>query len=341
MVSTSAQMATEEKVICPTDLKLQFPRTSEMTDLVRGYREQIERILSGDDKRLIVVAGPCSISNTEDSLEYAERLKELGERISDKIFLVMRTYFEKPRSVLGWKGLLYDPFLDDSYDIGKGLEITRKLLLEINKIGVPCGTEFLSSHVPKYIGDLVSWAAIGARTSESQGHREFSSRLSMPVGFKNGVAGTVKVAINGILSAKSKHHYLGVAEDGGFVKINTKGNSFTHLILRGGNEPNYDEASVADIRQQLIDVGLDTRLMIDCSHGNSGKNYREQGNVFADVIRQRVAGNTNIIGLMLESNLFEGSQDVSGDSKGISMTDDCIGWSETETLIINAYKLLS
>ncbi len=293
-----------------------------------------------------MVIGPCSIHDIEAATDYAERLNGLRERVEDRFELVMRTYLEKPRTVVGWKGLVYEPYLDGQERIGDGLIIARQFLLSNAELGLPCATEFLDTFIPQYIGDLISWGAIGARTVESQIHRQMASGLSMPVGFKNNMSGDVKVAIDAMLAARHSHWFFGLDQYGRPSVVKTRGNTYTHIVLRGGNEgPNYDRESVARAQAMLREAGLPERLMIDCSHGNSGKDYRAQPVVFEDVIRQIYDGNLGIIGVMVESHINEGRQDVPEDIRelkyGVSITDSCIGWETTERLIMDAYRMLS
>jgi 3-deoxy-7-phosphoheptulonate synthase len=290
------------------------------------------------------MVGPCSIHDVEPGFEYAEKLKKLADSVSDRLFIVMRVYFEKPRTTVGWKGLINDPHLDDTFDIGTGLELARKLLLDINNMGLPAATELLEPVTPQYIADLVTLTAIGARTTESPTHRQMASGLSMPVGYKNGTDGELQIAMDAMVAARSPHSFLGIDTDGNTCIVNTTGNPFGHLILRGGRSgPNYDEASIRSAGERLKSADLSPRLMVDCSHANSAKDYRQQSVVWNDVVAQRAAGNRNIMGLMLESNLRSGNQkpvDPSNLEYGVSITDACIDWKETERLIHSASAAL-
>lgn len=319
----------------PAILIEELPLNSEGAAFVRGQREAIAKIMSGKDDRLLVVAGPCSIHDTEAALEYARRLKELADRFADDLHVAMRVYFEKPRTVVGWKGLINDPYLDGSFQINAGLRLARKLLLDVGKIGLPIGTEFLDTIIPQFIADLVSWASIGARTTESQVHRELASGLSMPVGFKNGTGGSIQVAIDAIRSAEYSHWFPSVTKQGVTAIFCTSGNDTGHLILRGGARtgPNYEEPQVAEAVESLRESGLPPCLMIDCSHGNSRKDYRRQPGVAAEVARQIAAGSRHICGVMLESFLVEGRQDLEPKAEltfGQSITDACISFEKTE-----------
>jgi 3-deoxy-7-phosphoheptulonate synthase len=328
-------------LVSPTELKAKLPLTAELEQRVLGYRSAVKNILDFRDQRKFIVVGPCSIHDVDAALEYAHRLKALADRVSDKLLLIMRVYFEKPRTTVGWKGLINDPDLNDSFHVEKGFQIGRQLLLDITKIGLPTATEALDPIVPQYIGDLVAWAAIGARTTESQTHREMASGLSMPVGFKNGTDGSIKVALNALQSAMQPHNFLGINQQGQVSVFRTTGNDYGHVILRGGEgQPNYDPVSVAQVEEALKKANMQPRIVIDCSHGNSNKDYRLQPVVMESVIQQVVAGNNSIVGLMLESHLSEGGQSIPADLSqlqyGVSVTDKCIGWAETERIILAA-----
>ena len=334
------------RLVAPQELKDTYKRTDKVTETVGESREQIKRILSGEDHRLIVVVGPCSIHDPKAAIEYASRLKELATKVDDRMFLIMRVYFEKPRTTVGWKGLINDPHLDGTFDVSSGLKIARQLLLQIGELGVPAATEMLEPITPQYIADAISIASIGARTTESPTHRQMASGLSMPVGYKNGTDGSLDVALNAMLAAQSPHSFLGIDAEGQTCVVNTKGNPWGHLILRGGRSgPNYSREHLEEASQSLQAAGLSPRFMVDCSHANSNKDYRNQGKVWNDVIDQRVAGNDTIIGLMLESNLQPGNQslpkDLSQLQYGVSITDECLDWEETETLILTAHEKLS
>ena len=301
--------------------------------------------MNAEDNRLLVIVGPCSIHDYKAAIEYAHKLKELSDQVSSKIFIIMRVYFEKPRTTIGWKGLINDPNLDGTADIQKGILIARKLLLELTNIGLPCGTEALDPVMPQYLGDLISWTAIGARTSESQTHREMSSGLSTPIGFKNGTDGNLETAVNAILSASKPHSFLGIDSNGQVAVTKTKGNDSTHLVLRGGsNGPNYFQENINESKKILKKVSLSPNLIIDCSHANSNKNYKLQSEVFEYCLNLKLSGESAIKGLMLESNLVEGNQSL-GDSSadlvfGKSITDSCINWDTTSQIIKNAFRNL-
>ncbi|NVK21562.1 MAG: 3-deoxy-7-phosphoheptulonate synthase [Kangiellaceae bacterium] len=321
-------------LIEPAKIKAEIPATHSATQTVISSRAIIQNILTGKDNRLLIICGPCSIHDSESAKEYARKLKKLHDIHSDKLFIVMRVYFEKPRTHIGWKGLINDPHIDGTNDINTGLRTARSLLAWINNIGLPCASETLDPITPQYIGDLISWAAIGARTTESQTHREMVSGLSMPVGFKNGTDGGLDVAINAMISAQSPHSFIGIDNNGKTALLRTKGNPYSHIILRGGEKPNYDSQSVFDCIEQLKRKKLTNNIIVDCSHGNSNKDYTRQPLVFKDLVQQRVAGNSNIIGLMLESHLIEGSQSMSEPLiYGKSITDACINWQTTEELL--------
>jgi len=313
----------------PAHVMREFACTAAAADTVYGARRTMHRILHGMDDRLIVVIGPCSIHDTQAALEYADRLKAQRERLQADLEIVMRVYFEKPRTTVGWKGLINDPDLDGSFNINKGVRRARELLLEINDRGVPAGCEFLDMITPQYIADLVSWGAIGARTTESQVHRELASGLSCPVGFKNGTDGNIKIAVDAIKAASQPHHFLSVTKGGHSAIVSTVGNEDCHVILRGGKAPNYDAASVAAACQGLAGSGLAQRLMIDASHANSSKKPENQPMVIDDVARQLEAGDARIVGVMVESHLVAGRQDLVPGTPlvyGQSITDGCIDW---------------
>ena len=321
-------------LISPAAIKDILPITDEAAGTVIDGRKEIENILSKTDPRLLVIAGPCSIHDQEGALDYARRTKALRDKVKDKINLVMRVYFEKPRTTVGWKGLINDPFLNATYDISEGLKKARALLIEINEMGVPAATEMLDPFTPQYIAGLLSWGAIGARTTESQTHREMASGLSMPVGFKNCTDGSLDGAINAMTAAGSPQHFLGIDQDGLAAMVTTTGNPFGHIVLRGGMHPNYDPISVAKVLEKLQSKKLRDAVVIDCSHDNSGQKFKGQSFVFKSVITQRTEGNDSIVGLMLESNLFEGNQPCGPDCSklkyGVSITDECISWETTE-----------
>ncbi|MDO9611745.1 MAG: 3-deoxy-7-phosphoheptulonate synthase [Serpentinimonas sp.] len=318
-----------------------FPiRGTAVEQLIGQTRRNIHRILQGQDDRLLVVIGPCSIHDPAAALDYARRLQPLREQHRDTLEIVMRVYFEKPRTTVGWKGLINDPYLDGSFRIDEGLRIARQLLIEINRLGLPAGSEFLDVISPQYIGDLISWGAIGARTTESQVHRELASGLSAPIGFKNGTDGNIRIASDAILAAARGHHFLSVHKNGQVAIVQTKGNPDCHLILRGGKSPNYDAASVAAACAELQAAQLNARLMVDCSHANSSKQHQRQIEVAADIGGQIAAGSRSIMGLMVESHLKAGAQKFSPgkDSAqaleyGQSITDACISWDDSEQLL--------
>jgi len=308
--------------------------------LISGTRQAIRRIMNGEDDRLLVIVGPCSIHDPAAALDYARRLKVERERHAGELEIVMRVYFEKPRTTVGWKGLINDPYLDQSYRIHEGLRIARQLLLDINRLGVPAGSEFLDVISPQYIGDLIAWGAIGARTTESQVHRELASGLSAPVGFKNGTDGNIRIAIDAIQAAARAHHFLSVHKNGQVAIVETRGNKDCHVILRGGKEPNYDAASVAAACREIEAAKLPCRLMIDASHANSSKQHQRQLNVVQDVGAQLAAGSRCIFGVMVESHLQAGAQkftpgkdDAAKLEYGKSITDACLGWDETVPLL--------
>ena len=327
-------------LVPPMELKKELPPTKEVDNTVVSARETIQKILSKEDKRLLVISGPCSIHDEKASLEFAERLNDLRKQVEDKLFLVMRVYFEKPRTTVGWKGLINDPFMDNTHDMVKGLQRARSLLLKINGMGLPAGTEFLDPITPQYMAGLISWAAIGARTTESQTHREMASGLSMPVGFKNSTDGSLSAAINALQAARASQCFLGIDQEGNTCIVRTTGNPWGHIVLRGGARPNYDPVSIEETLTNLRNRNLPEAVVVDCSHGNSGKKHQGQAFVWRNVIEQRLEGNDSLVGLMVESNLFEGNQkigqDLSALKYGISVTDECISWETTEKLILSA-----
>jgi 3-deoxy-7-phosphoheptulonate synthase len=328
----------------PGMLKQELAISQAAHTTVLSGRDAIEKILRKEDKRLLVIVGPCSIHDAKAAYEYAGKLKKLRDEVSEALFVVMRVYFEKPRTSVGWKGLINDPRMDGSCDVPDGLRKARKILLQINEIGVPAATEFLETISPQYVADLVSWACIGARTTESQTHREMASGLSMPVGFKNGTDGKLSAAINAIVAAKTPQSFLGIDQNGHTCVVKTGGNPWAHIVLRGGQQPNYDPISIEQARLKLIEKKLLENIMVDCSHGNSMKKHQGQAIVWRNVIDQYIAGNDSLVGLMLESNLFEGNQKFSGDLSslkyGVSITDECISWETTEHLLLSAAEKL-
>ena len=338
------RVITNRPLLAPRELKHALPISeSAAATVVRG-RNDVQRILRCQDPRLLVVVGPCSIHDPNAAMEYARRLATLAPEVSDQLELVMRVYFEKPRTTIGWKGLINDPHIDGSYDVESGLRTARRLLMGINELGLPAASEFLDPVVPQYIADLVSWAAIGARTTESQTHREMASGLSMPVGFKNGTDGSLQIAIDAMLSSRHPHHFLGIDEMGAVSVVQTTGNEDGHVVLRGGRaRTNYDSASIAEAAASLAKAGLPPALMVDCSHANSGKLHSRQEEVWQNLIAQRLEGNTAIIGVMLESHLHEGSQPLKDPKNlqyGISITDACLGWEVTERMLRQGAELL-
>jgi 3-deoxy-7-phosphoheptulonate synthase len=326
-------VTSQVRLVSPEALHDELPLSDAARRVVLAGRDTIKKILARADPRLFLVVGPCSIHDPAAALDYGRRLARLAKELDDTFFIVMRVYFEKPRTTIGWKGLINDPDLDDSFHIEKGLRIARKLLLDLNELGLPCGTEALDPITPQYIADLVSWSAIGARTTESQTHREMASGLSMPVGIKNGTDGNRAIAINALVSVSKPHAFLGIDPEGRCALTYTRGNRHAHIVLRGGAAPNYDTVSVVLTEQELERAGLPRTIMIDCSHGNSGKDPARQPLVFADAIHQIVEGNRSIVGAMIESNLEWGNQPLAERSKlryGVSITDACIDWPTTE-----------
>ena len=334
------------RLLSPRELKSLSPTTDAANATVARSRERIIRILRQEDPRLLVVIGPCSIHDEKGALDYAARLNVLRKEFAGRMEIVMRVYFEKPRTTIGWKGLINDPHLDGSQDIETGLKIGRRLLLEIAGMGLPAATEFLDPIVPQYIADLISWAAIGARTTESQTHREMASGLSMPVGLKNSTDGSLQVAMDAMGATRHAHSFLGMNEDGVTAIVRTTGNPHAHVVLRGGRaKTNYDAASIRAAEQKLISEKLPPVLMVDCSHANSEKKFAKQEDVWRSVIQQRAEGTRSLIGLMVESNLFEGSQPIPKNLKdlryGVSITDSCIGWETTERMLRWGYDVLA
>lgn len=330
----------------PANLKNQLPVSDAAAQSVYDSRQTVARILQGDDRRVIAIVGPCSIHSEQIALEYAERLKALADEVQEQIVVVMRVYFEKPRTTVGWKGLINDPHLNDTFDLTTGLERGRRILLHVAELGLPAASEVLEPITPQYIADLITLASIGARTTESPTHRQMASGLSMPVGFKNSTEGSLEVAINAMQAARAEHRFLGIDNDGKTCVVKTRGNPLGHLILRGGRTgPNYDEGSLEEAARMLNDASLPPRFVVDCSHANSQKDYTRQPAVWDDVIRQRVAGNDTIVGLMLESNLKAGKQALGDDPDaleyGVSITDGCISFEETERLLRSACDSLS
>ncbi|MCQ4347386.1 3-deoxy-7-phosphoheptulonate synthase [Pseudomonas stutzeri] len=338
-------IASNEALITPEQLKKELPLTETARRTVSDGRQVVRDILDGKDHRLFVVVGPCSIHDIKAAHEYAERLKGLAAELSDTLYLIMRVYFEKPRTTVGWKGLINDPYLDDSFKIQDGLHIGRKLLCDLAEMGLPTATEALDPISPQYLQDLISWSAIGARTTESQTHREMASGLSSAVGFKNGTDGSLTVAINALQSVSSPHRFLGLNQQGQVSIVTTKGNRYGHVVLRGGNgKPNYDSVSVALCEQELTRAGIRPNVMVDCSHANSNKDPALQPLVMENVANQILEGNNSIVGLMVESNLGWGSQSIPKDlcdlKYGVSVTDACIDWDSTEKTLRSMHAKL-
>ncbi len=328
----------QEILISPAELKAELPASERAIEVVAAGRQVVRNILDRKDHRLIVVIGPCSIHDPIAAMDYARRLKTLAEEVSDSLYIVMRVYFEKPRTTVGWKGLINDPYLNDSFKIQDGLHVGRKLLLDISELGMPCATEALDPISPQYLHDLISWSAIGARTTESQTHREMASGLSSAVGFKNGTDGSLTVAINALQSVSSPHRFLGINKEGRVSVVHTRGNAYGHVVLRGGNgKPNYDSVSVALCEKELVAAGVPNNIMVDCSHANSNKSHELQPLVMDNVANQIIEGNTSIIGLMVESNIGAGNQKIPADlsklTYGVSVTDACIDWPTTEVAL--------
>ena len=335
-----------ESIPTPLALKEEIKITDKIADHILDSRRQIEEIINGNDKRLLAIVGPCSIHDTDLALDYAKKLNELRKSVEKEILVVMRVYFEKPRTILGWKGLISDPHLDDSFDTTTGIKKARKLLLDINEMGLACATELLDPVIPQYISDLISWAAIGARTTESQTHRQMASGLSMPVGFKNGTNGDLAIAINAVEASFSPQSFIGINQEKGQVSIfHTKGNPYAHLVLRGGSSgPNYSSEHVEAAEKKLKKAGIETGILIDCNHANSGKDPFKQPAVLEDILSQKANGNKSIIGFMVESNIEAGNQPIPKDLSelkyGVSITDKCIDWAATEKMLQDAAEKL-
>ena len=340
----------DQELVTPKQIIDKYPASPEIIDLVIDTRKRIEDAMKATndidekDKKdtFVVIVGPCSIHNTDSAIEYGEKLSHLIKKYEDKLTIVMRVYFEKPRTTVGWKGLINDPDLDQSFNINKGIDQARMLLIELHKLGVPAGTEYLDLIIPQYFNDLISWGAIGARTTESQCHRQLASGLSCPVGFKNGTGGNTQIAIDALQSARGQHTFLGSTLDGRLASFTTTGNPSTHVILRGGIEPNYDHTHVIKVTDELKKHNVTPRVMIDCSHANSHKDYTKQSVVLADICKQIKSNNSPLFGVMIESNLTEGKQKLTSNPKelqyGVSITDGCVGWEETESLLSDLYQ---
>lgn len=336
----NVNVVSQELLLTPEDIKKRLPLSAKAEETVLASRRTLQRILDRQDHRLFVVVGPCSIHDVKAARDYAQRLKRLAGEMDDTLFLVMRVYFEKPRTTTGWKGLINDPHLDDSFQIEEGLQKARSLLLDLAEMGLPTGTEALDPICPQYLSDLISWTAIGARTTESQTHREMASGLSTPVGFKNGTDGSLKVAINALQSASKPHSFLGINQNGQCAVIRTGGNRYGHLVLRGGSKPNYDSVTITLCEQELTAARLPPNIVVDCSHANSSKDPALQPLVMHDCVHQILEGNRSIVGFMIESNLEAGSQPIPDDLTqlryGVSITDPCVDWATTERMIRDA-----
>lgn len=326
----------------PVAVKASLPLSETLEEQITESRRVIEAILDRKDARKLVIVGPCAAYDPEATIEYARRLKVLADKVKDSMYVVMRVYFEKPRTTTGWKGLINDPRLDDSFHVEEGLFVARRLLIAVAELGLPIATEALDPIVPQYIGDLISWTAIGARTVESQTHREMASGLSTPVGFKNGTDGNTLIAINGIMSAAQPHRFLGINQLGQCSVVQTRGNRYGHIVLRGSKTPNYDEANVTTTAALMERNEVTPNIIVDCSHGNSNKDYTRQPAVFREVLQQIHNGRSPIVGWMIESNLLEGRQDLGkGELRyGVSITDACISWESTEALLLEAHSAL-
>jgi 3-deoxy-7-phosphoheptulonate synthase len=333
----NTNIESETVIASPIALSEQLPLSDQARENVLASRSTVNNILSGKDKRLMVIVGPCSIHDLDAAKVYAKKLQTLQEEVKDTLYLVMRVYFEKPRTTIGWKGLISDPDMDNSLDVDKGLYQSREFLTWLAELGVPAATEALNPITPQYLADLVSWCAIGARTTESQTHREMSSGLSMPVGFKNGTDGNLDMAINAIQACSAPQSFLGINDQGQISTFKARGNKSAHVILRGGKTPNYSVEDIAYCESLLRKNNLPERVMVDCSHGNSNKDYRLQGQVVSAIGQQIVDGNTSLFGIMIESNLFAGNQPIPSDLSqmqyGVSVTDGCIDWKETESVL--------
>ncbi len=340
----NVNVAALEVLPTPEEIKQRLPLSEAAASTVFQARETVKRILDRQDSRLFAVVGPCSIHDVEAARDYALRLKKLADEVQDTLFVIMRVYFEKPRTTVGWKGLINDPCMDDTFRIDEGLQIARRLLLDLAEMGLPAGTEALDPIVPQYISDLIAWTAIGARTTESQTHREIASGLSMPVGFKNGTNGSLEVAINALQSAAQPHSFLGINPQGQSAVIRTLGNGYGHIVLRGGDRPNYDSVSIALCEKALRDKKLPVNLVVDCSHANSFKDPAMQPLVMRDCTHQIMEGNRSIVGLMIESNIGWGSQSLPADRSqlkyGVSITDACVDWETTEKMLRETHAKL-
>jgi 3-deoxy-7-phosphoheptulonate synthase len=331
-----------KKLEPPKEFLDELPISAKISEKVTESRQIINNIISGKDTRLLIITGPCSIHDEKAGIEYANKLVKLQSKINKNIYLVMRAYFEKPRTTVGWKGLINDPDLNGTFDMSKGLRKARKFLLDILDLGLPAGTEFLDPFTPQYLADLISWGAIGARTTESQTHREMASGLSMPIGFKNGTGGSIQIAVDAMYASQSSHSFLGIDSNGKACILNTKGNKYTHIILRGSTKnTNFDAKSIKEAMTLINNINLTPSILVDCSHANCNKNHEKQKIAFEDVLKQRVIDkNTGIVGIMLESHINEGNQSLPSNLSdlqyGVSITDPCINWKETEELLVEA-----
>ncbi len=336
----NVNVISQEVLPPPVVVKERLPLTDKAAQTVLAGRQILQKILDRQDHRVFLVVGPCSIHNPDEALDYAERIKAFSSEVSDTLYLVMRVYFEKPRTTTGWKGLINDPDMDDTFHIEKGVYKARKLLLDLAEMGIPTATEALDPIMPQYLHDLISWTAIGARTTESQTHREMASGLSTPVGFKNGTDGSLKTAINALMSVSRPHSFLGINQKGQCAIIRTRGNPYAHMVLRGGDKPNYDSITISHCEKELAKSNLAANIVVDCSHANSNKDPAQQPLVLEDCNRQISNGNRSIIGFMVESNLNWGSQPIPADLKdlkpGVSVTDACIDWAMTQTMLRSA-----
>ncbi|TLX73970.1 3-deoxy-7-phosphoheptulonate synthase [Labilibacter sediminis] len=327
----------EQAILTPNELKDLYPLNENIIKTIAQGQKTVKDILNGEDKRILVVVGPCSIHDIKSAKEYASKLKVLADELEDTLYIVMRVYFEKPRTTVGWQGLINDPHLDNSFELEEGLKQARELLTYIAELGLPVAGEALDIVTPQYIQDLISWTAIGARTTESQSHRKMASGLSSAVGFKNGTDGNIEIAINALESVEAPHNFISIDPDGHVAVVRTKGNANTHIILRGGKEPNYDVESVTEYEERLKKAGLPAKIMIDCSHANSLKKAENQELVLKNIEEQILNGNKSIMGVMIESNLFFGKQSIPQDLSqlkyGVSVTDECIGWEQTDQIL--------
>ena len=333
-----------KEIPAPLEIKKELPITDDVANFVISSRETVKNILLRKDPRILIIVGPCSIHDEKAAIDYAKRLKAVASEISNNIFIIMRVYFEKPRTTIGWKGFINDPFLNGSFCMEEGLRRARRLMIEINKLGLPVASEALDPFVPQYLDDLITWTAIGARTVESQTHREMASGLSTPVGFKNSTDGSFQPALNALKAVSGGHHFLGINEEGKICVCHTRGNTFAHIVLRGGSRPNYDSVSIDMCEAELEASGLAKNIMIDCSHDNSFKKAELQIPVLRHCLTQILEGNQSIFGFMLESNLHTGSQKLETNQTlqyGVSITDECIGWDETEKILLEANEKLS